>query len=407
MPSAFAQHSGNEDQGDQHAVAPTGRSLDADQPMGFRRTPWDGGRILTGSSNTQGAPVPPLAGIAGPLTAFNGFAILAGNLAGGLCAVYADLFPRSGVGEKVLLLAVAFAVGGLVITPWVLSFNDATIRGAAFGGRIKKGYQLVLQRPSFAAMIVFMLIISAWCASSRLTHDSDRPGNLRALVAYADRTEAAARGAEAAAKGAQAAAQRTEAAVAKVEDKTNVLLTKAARIEQEVTKPLTPREILAKNGVPFEARSYHQALVNGDAQIVRDMLAAGWQPDSNEPSGDGNSLGHLFGRSPANKRTVEVIKVLKHHIDLTSDVVRLGASPVGNAASVAARQCNRYMVEALAAAGVNVKLQNKPRRWPGGDVEQDIVTALKTWKQHDWDFTRCEQADRDAILALIAPVESR
>jgi hypothetical protein len=227
------------------------------------------------------------------------------------------------------------------------------------------------------------------------------------LVAYADRTEAAARGAEAAAQGAQAAALRTEAAVEKVGDTTNVLLSKTARIEQEVTKPLTPREILAKNGVPWEARSYHQALVNGDAKIVRDMLAAGWPPDSDEPSSDGNSLGHLFGRSLANQRTVEVIKVLSRHIDLTTDVVRLGASPIGNAASVAARQCNRYMVEALAAAGVNVKLQDKPRRWPGGDVEQDIETTLKSWKQHDWDFRRCEQTDRDAILALITPVENR
>ena len=159
--------------------------------------------------------------------------------------------------------------------------------------------------------------------------------------------------------------------------------------------------------MPWEARSYHQALVNGDAQIVGDMLAAGWQPDSAEPSSDGNSLGHLFGRSRANERTVEVIKVLSRHIDLSADVVRLGASPIGNAASVAARQCNRYMVEALAAAGVNVKLQNKPRRFPGGDVEQDIETALATWKQHDWDFRRCEPADREAILTLITPVVYR
>jgi hypothetical protein len=362
---------------------------------------------LTGSNNSQGAALPALGGSAGPLTLFNGFVILAGNLAGGLCALYADLFPTSGLGERVALLAIAFAVGGLVVAPWVLSFNDTSIRGAAVGARLKHGYRLVTQRLSFVVMIAFMLLISAWCASSKIRQDTGHPGNLRALVAYADRTEAAARGAEAAAKGAEAAAQRTEVAVEKVDQKANEMLNKASHIEQEITKPLTPREVLAKKGVQWEARSYHQALVNGDAQIVGEMLKGGWPPDSVEPSGDGNSLGHLFGRSPANKRTAEVIKVLARYVDLTSDVVRLGASPVGNAASVAARQCNRYMVQALADAGVNVKVQDKPRRYPDGYVEQDIETTLSNWKQRDWDFHRCEQADRDAILVLIQPIAYR
>jgi hypothetical protein len=354
-------------------------------------------------SNEQGAPehrVVSVGSSAGPLTVLNGFVLLAGNLAGGLCAIYADLFPRSSLGEERGVLSVAFAAAGLLVTPWVLSFNDPRPETKKISERIRYGYQVLAKRPSFAVMVAFMLVISAWCASSRMQKESEHSGNLRALVNYADRTEAAARAAE-------AAANRTEVAVQQVDRKANELLIKTSRIEQEVTRPLTPREALAKRGVQWEARSYQQALVNGDLDVLSDLLAAGWRADSAEPSGDGNSLGHLFGRTPAHARTVDTIKILMRHTDLTAANVKLGASPTRNAASVAAGTCNRSMIEALAKAGVNVKLQNKPATYPGGDIEPNIETRLQNWRPMSWDFHLCEPADREAILALIRPVTYR
>ncbi len=197
-------------------------------------------------------------------------------------------------------------------------------------------------------------------------------------------------------------ARRTEAAVGRVEANTEVLLEKTSRIEQEVSKPLTPREQLAKEGVEWNATTFDEALNNGDVELVRRMLEAGWNALSFQPGDDGHSLGHFFGRVGAHGRAVEMIKVLNEFVDLTQPLIRIGSLEPSRAASIAAKLCNRSMVEALHSAGVNVRIQDGSRATKLG-IESDAVEKLKTWTNRSWDFFACSQADRDAILSLIEP----
>jgi len=151
-----------------------------------------------------------------------------------------------------------------------------------------------------------------------------------------------------------------------MDQKADILLDKTTRIEREVTRPLTPQEALARRGVQWTANTYHQALVDGNTALVAELLEAGWNPASQAPEGDvGNSLGHFFGRTVATTKTVAMLKVLRRHVDLSEPVVRLGGLSGRPAVTVAADQCNRGMVEALAAAGVNVRVLDAPR--PGAD----------------------------------------
>lgn len=206
-----------------------------------------------------------------------------------------------------------------------------------------------------------------------------------------------------AALAAQQATERTEIVVGRVDQKTDVLLDKATRIEREITRPLPPREQLARRGVAWNARSYHQALVDGDTALLAELLEAGWSPVSQAPKGDdGNSLGHLFGRTQVNDRTLPTLQVLRRHVDLTKPVVRVGGSPARRAASIAAGQCNRALIEALASAGVDVRVLDTPRTDAKGYV-YDPLERLTNWRSMALDRFPCTEKDRAAILALVTP----
>lgn len=186
--------------------------------------------------------------------------------------------------------------------------------------------------------------------------------------------------------------RRTEASVGRVEVNTQVLIEKTSRIESEISRPLTAREQLAKEGVLWEATSYHQALERGDIEVLDAMLQAGWDVRSIVPDGQGHSLGHLFGHTVAHDKTVDTIKALKPYIDLTHTQIRIGQLPPARPATIAAVLCNRTMVEALNKAGVNVRIQ---------DASWEAVKVLKN--SSPFSLFPCMEADRDAILKLIEP----
>lgn len=330
----------------------------------------------------------------GPLTLVNGVVLFAGTIMGALGSVYADLFPRSSVGQWRSVMGAGWLLSTLFVL-WVLGHNDGNKTRLDFKGRIVYGARLTLRNAPLALLILFMLLASVWCFYSRFG-SANSGGNLQSLAAMATRTEQAA-------LAAQQAAERTETVVGRVDQKTDVLLDKTTRIEREVTRPLTPREQLARRGIAWDARSYHQALVDGDTVLLAELLEAGWSPVSQAPAGDsGNSLGHLLGRTDVNDKTVPTLQVLRRHVDLTKPVVRLGAWPAMRAATIAAEQCNRPLIEALASVGVDVRVLDAPRTRASGYVF-DPVEQLTNWRPNSLDRFPCPKQDRAAILALITP----
>lgn len=98
----------------------------------------------------------------GPLPLVNGVVLFVGTIMGALGSVYADLFPRSSVGQWRDVMGVAWLLS-IVFVLWVLGHNDGNKQGLGFRRRIVYGTRLTLRNAPLALLVLFMLLASIWC----------------------------------------------------------------------------------------------------------------------------------------------------------------------------------------------------------------------------------------------------
>lgn len=351
----------------------------------------------TGSPGAVDHKLLPSAGA--PFAVINSAGVLVTIVLGGLATLYVDLFPASTLGQLQLAMAAGWVVC-LLLVLLILGYHEKSTSGMPWE-RMWWATKMLRANPGYAFMVLFMALAAAFCIFSKLGKDAGGGGVLKHLVTSAERIERISLETKELASRAATSAESTDR-------KADTLLVRTKSIESKLSEPLTPRQVLAKQGVAWDGPSFSQALVAGDGQVVALFMEGGMNAEmaaAPPEQAGGNALGQFVVRSPARDQaaTVQIIRTLASKIDLTQPVAQFRGMPPMNFVSLAAYSCNAPMARALAAAGVDMKaLYRVTLQQHGMTVTYDPLEKLENWQQR-WaiDSKPCPDADRQELLRIV------
>ena len=358
------------------------------------------GPTTESGSATSGAVDHKLLPTAGaPFAVINSAGVLVTIVLGGMATLYADLFPASTLGQLQLAMAAGWVVCMLLVL-LILGYHEKSSSGLPWV-RMWWATKMLRANPGYAFMVLFMAAAAAFCIFGKLGKESGGGGVLKSLVMSAERAERISLETKELASRAAISAEATGY-------KADALIVQGDRIEKKLGEPLTPRQVLAKQGVSWDGPSLTQALVGSDVQVVKLFIDGGMNAEmaaAPQGQGGGNALGQFVVLSLARDReaTVQIVRILASKMDLSEPVARFRGMPPLNFVSLAAYSCNAPMARALAAAGVNMKRLNRvtlPQL--GMVVTYDPLEKLEKWQQrYAIDDRPCPEADRQELLRIV------
>ena len=171
-------------------------------------------------------------------------------------------------------------------------------------------------------------------------------------------------------------------------------------------KPLSSREILAKQGIFWDNASFLRALIDSDYQSVALFIQGGWDVRSAAPKDGGNALGvfAVLAWVEDEKATVNTIKLLATKLDLTGPTAQFRGFAATSLASNAILGCNLRMLQALDRAGVNIRMIDRSTsssRWDIQPPRVDPIAHIREWGElSPIDGRPCSKETRNQILKL-------
>lgn len=183
-------------------------------------------------------------------------------------------------------------------------------------------------------------------------------------------------------------------------------LQKPSNADISAAKPLSPREILAKQGILWDDASFLRALMDSDYESVALFIQGGWNVRSAAPKDGGNALGAfvVLAWVEDERATVNTIKLLATKLNLTEPIAQFRGYALKNLASTAVLGCNLRMLQALDRAGVNVRMIDRSTsssRWNMEPPHIDPIAHIREWGElSPIDGRPCSKETRNQILKL-------
>lgn len=358
----------------------------------------DGG---TGATTKATAQPLVILGSAGPLVILNNAVLLVTTVLGAFATLYADLFPSSTLGQQKLALACGWLLSVFLVL-LSLSFNDAAPKTSLIK-RLKWSVATMFSNVAYGFLVLFMTAAGAFCLYGKIGKAPDEGGVLKGLVSSADRIEKIA-------LETRGLSQRAAIASESVDRKADTIINQTSRIANTLDKPLNSRELLAKEGVAWDSKSFTNALMSGDNKVIALFLKGGFNPHAAEPppGNDGSGLAYFVRNGLATdlEATVETFRLLSTKIDLNKTKSRLNSSNPMTFATIAVEFCRLPMAKALVAAGVNIRRLDSfeyPDTFGGRPYVSNPVKTLEMWKKTSVHFDAvCNEADRQELLRMTA-----
>jgi hypothetical protein len=353
----------------------------------------------------------------GSFVVVNNIGLVVTVLLGAWATVFSDLFPDStlasfklwlGVGWILCLLAALYIYG---YQDGVLGSEDSNTKMSPlrFFSRAKKrvmwGVANLQRNAGYTFMAIVMSLAAAWCVYGKYASTKDDPYSLvRSLVERADRLERIAQETQQIASVAAMAAQSADA-------KTEVILEKAITIEANLTRPRTPREQLASQGLSWDAKGFIDALNTNDPELVDLYIKGGFNVMSPAPEGyEGNILGAYASIvTPLDPvRGGRIIDILHNQINLTEEVAQFRGLPSMSFSAVAVLTCNLYILESLTHSAVDYRNLGSPymiSQFSGGKIPINASDTITTNKRNTGVDSRPCTSEMKAKMRKILQIE--